>query len=350
MNETVDLQLRSSWMPTLGEAMGTLTVLSPFRFGSAEGDPRGELLTAGLLDAEGHVQERFRDIMQLLATPKRLSRLRYSSPELSLEYQAFFDGVDQPGVALFSTETGYVLRFPADFEGPLGLVADVSGISDTAALGLGFQLPSQEARVAMALADASRQHFAVRLVVESEMTIPVVTSMDIVERLEEGVGHPNRLETAYRQLELPHSPMDEDAVGAALSSLEGRGLASAEEGGFVAQGMLRDLCLGLLLVSGWYEMDTVSEDSSGGISAGRGVIVAGGPRALLLMEQDDGLITFSGLSAQTFLQILGPLFMEDPPEDVAATASASAVGFCGKCGSALSADTKFCGKCGNPNP
>jgi hypothetical protein len=345
MNDTVDLQLKRSWMPALGEAMGTLTTLSPFRFGTPEGDARGELLAAGLFDAEGRVQEKFGDIMQILATPKRLSRLRYSSPDLTLEYQAVFDGRHQPGVGLFSTETGYLLRAPADFEGPLGLVADVSGISETAALGFGFQLPSQEARVAMALADASRQHFAVRLVVESEMTIPVVTAADIVERLEEGVGHPNRLESAYRQLEIPHTPMDLEAVNAALAALVGKGSASAEEDGFVAHGSLHDLCLGLLLVSGWYEMDTVSEDSSGEITAGRGVVVAGGPRALLLMEHEDDLITFSGLSAQTFLQVLGPLFMADPPDEVADAISPA---FCGKCGAALSAGTKFCGECGKP--
>ena len=365
MTDAVEILLRSHWLPTLGQMMGQLTPLSPLGVGTPQGDHKGELQASGLLDVEGNVQERFQPILRGLARPTRLARLRYAAPDRQLEYQAFFNGDGEP-VGMVSTEDGFRLDWPASPGTALSVVAEYAGVSSDPQIAVVLELPVLEARVALALVDATRQQFLVKTTMEEEPTVALVTPEAIAERLVPEAGHLNRLETLYRELEVPDTPLDAGAVGYALSSLAGKGLTQHQEGAYAAAGYLLDLAANLLLVNGFFQFDAVEGTQAGQVDAGRGIVVQGGPRALLLMQHDAGQIKMTGLTGEAFYAMVGPLFGAElaeghaeaqpaevhappaTPEPAPAPEAAASPKFCGKCGKPVDAGMKFCGKCGNP--
>jgi hypothetical protein len=144
-----------------------------------------------------------------------------------------------------------------------------------------------------------------------------VTPASLVARLAPEANHLNRLETLYRQLEVPDAPVDEGAVRYALSSLVKKGLAQEQDGQFTADGGLLAVAGRTLLVSGWFEFDVADGTQAGEISAGCSLVVQGGPRALLLMEHAAGNIRLTGVSGDLLVQMVGPIFGVDAEEATA---------------------------------
>lgn len=380
MSDQVDIFIDKTWLPDLGRMMGPLAPLSPLALGTPRGDLRGEFTQAGLVDVEGKISPRFQPVFECLARPVRLARLRFVAPDRQLEYVAYF-GSGGDVTSLVSTEDGFKVRWPGAPEAALSVVVEYGGISTDAQIRVALDLPSLEARVALALADATRQHFLMKATVEADATLLAVSPEALAERLAPESGHMNRLETIYRELEIPDPPVDAGAVRYALGSLAGKDLVTEQDGEFVASGQLISLAGNLMLLSGYFQFDSVEGTDANAITAGCGIVVQGGPRALVLMEHESGNVRISGLSGDEFFTMVRPLFgVEDgatvdapapepapaheaappapaPPEVVvpapptpapqAPPAPTAGPKFCPKCGTPLEAGPKFCGKCGH---
>jgi len=325
MSDPFNIFINRTWLPDLGRLMGPLAPLSPFGLGTPRGDLRGEFTQAGLVDVEGKISPRYMPAFTCLAQPTRLVRLRYFAPDREIEYQAYF-AANGDIASMVSTEDGFKIAWPGVPGVALNIIGEIAGISTEPQLTPDLNLPGLEARVALALVDATRQAFLMRITAEGEPAIVSVTPESLAVRLAPDAAHLNRLETIYRELEVPDPPVDAAGVRAALGSLVGQGLAQEKEGGFIAAGALLALAGNLLLVSGWFQFDSVEGTDPNQINAGRGIVVQGGPRALLLLEHDAGNIRITGLSGAAFIQIVGELFGFDPgKEPVVASAEADAL-------------------------
>jgi hypothetical protein len=367
MSERSQVGLKDACLEAIGQRVGPLNALSPFMADVvSEGDPTADLAANGIIDASGQLTEPAGSALRRLAQPRFASRFVFTGPPTSLEYVAYFDG-GPDAICLMATEDGYSVEWPAGPEEVLGFLIEYAGVSSEPNVPAFLELPYQDARVALAVVDATRQYVLAHVALEREMAKPVVAFNDLLPRLEPDSAHFNRLESVLRQLDLDDPALSPPDLKSCLDRLTAQGLLEEQpSGGWVLAGQLILLLDGFLNLTGQYRVDTLSVDAQNAVAGGRAVVAQAGQRGLLYMEHDEGTIRMSAVSGEQLAEIIATLFAVDDDgmplihEEVAQPAVAQPVepapgpegqaapSFCGKCGSPVDAGVKFCGKCGNP--
>jgi len=363
MSERSQVRLKDAWLPAIGQRLGPLNALSPFGAEvTPEGDPDAELIANGLLDANGQIAEPAASAFRRLAQPRFASRLLFVGPPTSLEYVAYFDGAQDP-VCMMSTDDGYLVQWPSGPEEVVGFLVEFAGVSSEPQVPVALELPYQDARVALAMVDLTRQYVLAHVALEKDPSRPVVAFNEVMPRLEPDSIHFNRLESVLRQLDLDDPALSAPDLKACLDRLTAQGLLEAEPtGGWVLAGELVLMLDGFLYLTGHYRVDTLSVDAQNAVAGGRAVVAQAGQRGLLYMEHDEGTIRMTALSGHQLAEVIATLFAlgddgmpmihEERPQATPAPAPQATQGvgpsFCGKCGNPVEPGIKFCGKCGNP--
>ena len=363
MSERSEVRLKDAWLPAIGQRVGPLNPLSPFGVEvSGDGDPAADLLENGIVDANGQLTEPAASTFRRLAQPKFASRLLFVGAPSSLEYVAYFDGDPDP-ICMMSTDDGYLVQWPSGPEEVVGFLVEYAGVSSEPNVPVSLELPYQDARVALAVVDLTRQYVLAHVALEKDPSRPVVAFNEVLPRLEPESIHFNRLESVLRQLDLGDPALSPQDLKSCLDRLTAQGLLEAEAtGGWVLAGELVLILDGFLHLTGQYRVDTLSVDTQNVVAGGRAVVAQAGQRGLLYMEHDEGTIRMAALSGHQLAEVVATLFAlgddgmpmiheGEPPAAPAPTpqeSQAAGAKFCGKCGNPVDAGTKFCGKCGNP--
>lgn len=366
MSERNQVVLKDTWLAAVGRQLGELNVLSPFAGVEDGGDVQAELVEHGLMDAQGQLTEPAASALRRLARPRFASRLLCFAPPTSLEYIMYFDGGAEP-VCMMDMGDGYVVQWPAMVEEAAGFLVEFAGVSTEPATPVALELPYREARAALAAVDLVRQAALAHVAAERDLPRFVVTFKDILARLEPDSTGFHRLESLLRQLDLGDEALSPPDLKLCLDALVEKGLLEEDpSGGWTLADALLLILDGFLYLNGHFRADTLRADEASTVSGGRGVAAQAGPRNLLYMEHDDGIVRMTAVSGTELAEVFSSLFGvgEDgmpliyagttpPAADQPATpepppAVEEAPKFCGKCGSPVEAGVKFCGKCGNP--
>ena len=353
---TKDYTIPAKLLGTLGTLWGGKpTAISPFRYGeSAEirAEAQAALIAAGICDNDGRIVPGIRPALDILGTAEAFTRMYLSGGPNPQEFLVYF-GQDGNSVSMINVRGDFRIIYPSRPD----LFADmaVQTIGSTLFRNAPFDasVSYDEALVFCALIDLQRKALLHSVADSSEVKIAKATAGEISTAL-------NGKDTDYQWLGIIMMSLLEqkaqpspDRIGAALASLEGKGLVGktgtswhlSDAGVLLARRMLI-IDTSLVLTAGF-------EEKSGNVSIAGFTCVQAGVHDLLLIDAGETSVDIQSVSSAGVIEYVQKFFADASIHRNLAAPEAKApktLKFCPQCGASLKEELKFCSNCGYKKP
>lgn len=309
MSGTLQFQLRPAWLPTLGSVLGGDSPLSLFPDGDGDEGAREALVREGLLAEEGQVAERYASVLQALASPHRVTRMRFRWTEESVEYRTHFSASGGPVAVVLSTDEVRI-RAPAGTEVVRELLERHGHAPWTSGLDVGLTLPPREAGVAVALVDVHQERSGRGTAEEdSPGSVPAILRRVPGEGTADG-----GLPAAFAALGFEGSMARAEEVEGALRELERDGLAGRGDEDWCPAGDLLAVARATWPETASVTFEVLAVEAQGTKLVEAGAVVAGPGGIVGLRRTPSGSVRMEGMVEAGVIELLEELVHGEGPE------------------------------------
>lgn len=357
--QAVQYQLDSNALRGLGGLLpGQKTKISPLRSPSESrltDDQVGKLHKSGILDSNGRISASCLPALETLASAQTLSNLLFFDGSKIIEYTCFFSPDGEKTVALTDTDEGLFLEEPAQIDGFIKFLKELTGESSVCNMEYDNEFNAQEAYLLATLIDLHRQSI-MRSFVEKSNTIMVDFSVPmILDEIAAAKDNSQWLAPIVKHMLNMSSPPSEANLLNSLDTL----VASKQitrTGEHIRLGEKAELLANrFLVINNIVRLSSIREIEDGDpLLVGLNCLQSG-VYDLLMLNQTGLKIEFTTISAANLLAYVSTFFSDmnivnllfKEISEIAEAASTQQGAICPVCGTRGRSGAKFCINCGS---
>lgn len=308
MDTSIRFTINPDTLGVIGNILPSVkSSLSPLNYGN-----KGELTTAektslrdtGLVDEHNNVTNKFRPTLEFLAHAKAYARVRIMAWNELLEHIHYFGSDNDQIVSITTQSNGILIQDPAPSEQLGAVLRQNIGTSMIASCTLEAELQVKEALVFAAFIDMHRKRILKAFIEGNKFKLFEYQSSDVLHELQNGIDSPDWLVTMVRNISGFEEALSEDSISTNLKKLTAADLLEENAGKYILAETALSVGKFLLVVENIITLEAGEQIDDEQVVATGFVCMQSGLHCLLLLEHDNGVIRFNGISSAAILTVL----------------------------------------------